>query len=404
MAQTARGDGDVVAVVGVLKSGSAKGTHSPLRWHRTVAIALALILVIYAGFATFTTFRHGPAVDFISFWAAGRLTLGGHPAAAYDIAVHKALELTVGTIGNSVLPFPYPPPFLFFVTPFSLLPYWLAFASWVAVTGAIYVTAFRRVAPLPYSLAHPAALMNALIGQNGLLTSAIFVAGVSRLDRRPLLAGAILGILVIKPQLALLLPVAVIAGHHWRAIGGAALSGGSLLLVGLIAFGPASYAGFLGIARQLTVYIEHGQFPWSELASVFALFRYLGVPQSTALWLHGIVAVGAAAVTAWAWWRKHDARMPILAAATLLIPPYVWTYDTVLMMVPIGWLITNQRQPWLIVLLWLLCALPISAFWGIYHGPNPIPVAALLSIYAMVRESADSRPRAEEDHARVAAA
>lgn len=386
----------------MLNSGSDRRAHSPLRWHRTVALALAILFVVYGGYATFVTYKHGPAVDFISFWAAGRLTLGGHPAAAYNIAVHKALEMTVGNLGNVDLPFPYPPPFLFFVIPFSLLPYWLAFASWIAVTGTIYVYAFRRIAPLPYCLAHPAALMNALIGQNGLLTSAIFVAGVSRLDSRPFIAGAILGILVIKPQLALLLPVAVIAGRHWRAIPGAALSGGLLLLAGLIAFGPASYAGFMKLAPQLASWLQNGQLPWSELASTFALFRFLHVPQAAALWLHAMVAVVAAAVTAWAWRRKHEARIPILAAATLLIPPYVWTYDTLLMMVPIGWLITNQRQPWLIVLLWLLCILPISSFWGVYHGPNTIPVAALMAIYAMLREAGRSQSSRSETHDQTA--
>ena len=55
---------------------------------------------------------------------------------------------------------------------------------------------------------------------------------------------------VIKPQLALAPPVAVIAGRHWSAIGGAALSGGVALLAGLLAFGPASYAGFTGMLRN----------------------------------------------------------------------------------------------------------------------------------------------------------
>ena len=71
-------------------------------------------------------------------------------------------------------------------------------------------------------LAAPAVFINAVGGQNGTWTAALFGGGLSLLERRPLLAGGLLGLLIYKPQLALLIPVALLAGRHWRAFAAAA--------------------------------------------------------------------------------------------------------------------------------------------------------------------------------------
>ena len=76
-------------------------------------------------------------VDFLSFWAAGRMVAEGAGAQIYDIEAHRAVERTVSAVG--ILPFPYPPPFALMLSPFGLLPFGLGFAAWVALTGAFYV-------------------------------------------------------------------------------------------------------------------------------------------------------------------------------------------------------------------------------------------------------------------------
>src|SRR5207244_366457 len=66
--------------------------------------------------------------------------------------------------------------------------------------------------------------VNVIVGQNAFLTLALLLAGVGLLGRRDFAAGAILGLLSYKPQLAIMVPVALLAARHWRAIAGAALS------------------------------------------------------------------------------------------------------------------------------------------------------------------------------------
>src|SRR5207249_2030439 len=118
--------------------------------------------------------------------------------------------------------------------PFALLPLGLAFTVWVIVTGVLYVVASRGWTRPRLAVAQPAVLINGFIGQNAFLTSGLLFGGMRLLRDRPILAGAVLGALVVKPQLGLMLPVAMLAGRQWRAIGGAMLSVAGLLLLGWI--------------------------------------------------------------------------------------------------------------------------------------------------------------------------
>ena len=80
--------------------------------------------------------------------------------------------------------------------------------------------------------------------------------------------------------------------------------------------------------------MRQDKWPWNEFISVFAFVRYFGIDQSIALTIHFIVAAAAAVLTWIAWSRDWEGQLPILAAATLLIPPYLLTYDALLMIIP----------------------------------------------------------------------
>ena len=351
-----------------------------LRWLHVALTGFALLWVILTIYAWTWNFKAPNFTDYLSYWAAGKLALGGEPALAYDVVKHRAMEFTVTKLPPGLLPFPYPPPFLAIVTPFSLLPFIWASAVWVLVTGAIYIVGTRRVGDLPITLGHPSVLMNGLIGQNALLTCPIFVTGALLLRRRPFAAGAILGLLVVKPQLALLLPVAVIAARLWPAVAGAVLSAGAFLLLSLALFGFGAFEGFIKILPLYTELMRQDKWPWNEFISVFAFVRWFGVDQGIALAVHAVVACGAIVLTWVAWSRDWPEQMPILAAATLLVPPYLLTYDSLLMIVPIAFWMKERPRPYLAGLLWLLCFLPISFYFHMYRGPNTVCLAAILSL------------------------
>ena len=96
-------------------------------------------------------------------------------------------------------------------------------AGWYAFYRALRL-AMPGQGALLLALAAPAVFINAVGGQNSTWTAALFGSGLSLLERRPLLAGGLLGLLIYKPQLGLLIPVALLAGRHWRASEGVAVS------------------------------------------------------------------------------------------------------------------------------------------------------------------------------------
>jgi hypothetical protein len=200
------------------------------------------------------------------------------------------------------------------------------------------------------------------------------------LKTRPLLAGAVLGLVVIKPQLAIMLPVAMIAGRHWQAVAGGALSASALHLIGFVALGEASYAAFFEILSTYTGFVSDSRWNWRELASVYALLRYAGFADGVALSIH-IAVAAIAAVMVWQWWR-HDrqGKEAVLAAATLLAPPYLLTYDGVLLGLPVAWLLLHGKRPKTALLVWSLALLTIIAVTGIYELPNTLSIGALVAL------------------------
>jgi hypothetical protein len=352
------------------------------RWYRLAATILSAAFVLCAIQAVSAAYSGAGTPDFLSYWAAGRLTFEGHPAWTYDLARHHAVEQQVMVAAIGTLPFPYPPAFLLALVPFGIAPFWIAFGIWMAVTASLYVAASSRMIDVRFSLAQAAASANFITGQNGFLTSAIFLHGTELLSRRPLVAGLVLGLLSFKPQLALLLPVALLAGREWRAIAGGIICSLTLALLALLLFGEASYEGFLATLPYYTGWLDSGRWSWTELASMFALLRYLGVPQGPALVIHAVIALGAAAMTAHSWATRSERRVPILAAATLLVPPYLFTYDALLLTVPIAFLLRQEnRFPFIGV--WLLSLVPLLN--PVHPIPNVIPIAALLALWAIHR-------------------
>src|SRR5262249_44087813 len=164
-----------------------------------------------------------------SFWAAGHLALKHAAVSAYDPALQHAAEVSaVGHKFPGALPWPYPPVFLFVAAFLALLPYAAAFAAWCVSTLAAYAAVVgpiaKRWGAAGLACAAPWALANAIPGQNGFLTAALIGLPLFLLEKRPGLAGLILGLLSYKPQFGILFPLAFAAGGYWRAFLWAAFS------------------------------------------------------------------------------------------------------------------------------------------------------------------------------------
>ena len=167
-------------------------------------------------------------------------------------------------------------------------------------------------------------------GQNGFLTAALLGGGFALLDRRPLMAGGLFALLAYKPQFALVLPVALIAGRHWRALGAAVAGLVLMTAASIAAFGLSSWRAFFGsLAFTREKVIEQGATGFEKIQSVFAAIRLMGGDVATAYAFQGVSTLGALAALLWLWRSEADRRVKAAATlvATLLSTPYCLDYD-----------------------------------------------------------------------------
>ena len=375
----------------------------PYAAYRLVGNACALIVLAAAAWQFALNVRHPAPRDFLSFWGAAQMALAGKPWLAYDNAALHALQSTVASFGGSgEMTFPYPPAYLLLVAPFGLLSFAAGMIVWSLCTAAFFLFAARRLMPQSgwLALAFPAAFATAAIGQNGFVMAGIFMAGLILLERRPFTAGLVLGCLVLKPQLALLLPVALLAGGRWRTIGGGAVSAIGVLLLGLAVFGTSTTEAWM---HQLPLYGRIGRdglVGWSKLASVYAAGRQAGLEAGPALMLH-LTVLTAAALAVWRIWRSKSgdgAKVAILSAAAPLASPYVFYYDQLILVPAFFWLVRDKVSPAVVAALWCLSLLTLAQLGldqPVNFGPlGPIAIAAL--VYWRWQASERARPdRAE---------
>lgn len=356
---------------------------------RLLAMAVSLCFLFLAVTALVTMLRDPYQMDFISYWAAGKLALAGQAPLAYDFTAHRAVELQATLVAG--IPFGYPPAFLVISGPFALLPYPQAAALWVILTWAAYAAAVRFWAPRAFwiAMAMPPLLINAITGQAGFLIAALFIAGTTVLPKRPLLGGILLGLMVVKPQLGIVLPFALAAGREWRALAGAALSSIGFLLFGLLIFGWSSYQAWLGNAQLYSSVVADGLAGWQRMSSVYAALRFDGIGAAPAWIAQGSVSVIAVAVACLLWRRTTDpsARASALAAATALTTPYLFGYDSLLLVMPLVWLLARGRNPALLALCWALMLLGLMQALGWAGGPNLRPLVPIILLALTWRET-----------------
>src|ERR1700733_1943051 len=173
--------------------------------------------------------------DFLNLWMYGRALFDTDPARFYDVATYNdALASLLGP-GYPGQNWPNPPTALVVMAPFGWLAYFPALIAWFAIgLLAFYLAGRREVSDariLAVVLVSPAALFCVMSGQSSFLTTAALLAIFASLDKRPVIAGVLIGLLTVKPQLGVLFPFALIASGRWRVFLWAAVT--TLVLVAL---------------------------------------------------------------------------------------------------------------------------------------------------------------------------
>jgi alpha-1,2-mannosyltransferase len=347
--------------------------------------------------------------DFVAFWSAGALAARGDPAGVYSLEKMHAMEQAVIGVPTEKWAWNYPPTFLLMVLPLSFLPYLAALAAWVLLTLGGYLRLTYRIAPhrvTPWLfLGFPGVYDNLFFGQNGFLSAILLGGGLLWLDRRPFWAGCLFGLLTYKPQLVILIPVALLAGRRWRALAGAAAGGLGLALASLGLFGTGTWIAFwhnLPFASQL---IEQSIY-WGKMPTIYAAARGLGLSHFPCLLVQGVGSAGALLAVAWVWYRDFPlpSRASVLAIATFLATPYALNYDLAILGLAFAWLGWQEYREErangqiFLILCWAACYLMTQKL-GLQYGLQGTPlilVALLLFALRRAREAERSPGEARQ--------
>jgi hypothetical protein len=287
--------------------------------------------------------------DFSNVYAAGRLTWQGRPAQAYQPALQHAAEKA--TFDGRDVPFygwHYPPFFFAVAVIVAAVPYAWGLALWLAASFAAYLVALRAILPRPETLltaaAFPAVFVNIGHGQNGFLTAALLGGALHLLERRPWLAGILIGCLAYKPQFGVLIPVALMAGGRWRTIGAAAATVAVLIAVSFVTLGGEVWHAFAeSMNFTQTVVLEQGGTGWEKIQSAFSAARMWGAGVHLAYAVQIALGLMLAASLAWLWHgdAAFELKASALATASLLATPYVLDYDLVVLAVAIAFFVRH---------------------------------------------------------------
>jgi hypothetical protein len=349
------------------------------QYQRNLASAAGAVTAIL--FAAFDLYHWAQAYaadnfhnDLTFYYAAAKIGLTHGWQSIYDLQLQQeALDALGSGIQIAQLArYISPPPVAWMAVPLTLLPFQVAYFVWSALLlGALgwtwYLaapgTSRLRLVHLAAAIGWLPVIYGLQLGQPGLFV-ALGVAGSYALLRRdrPFWAGVALGALVLKPQLAFLVPAALLVSGRHRAFWGSVVAIGAIALIAALLVGPTGistyqerldFAAGVPVNRELTI---------AGLLGNVAVARVIQV----------VLAIWALVLAYRLRGRGHEwVFIPALVGG-LVASPYLHLDDLVMLGLA-GWLFlrTSPRPGWSwIVVIALVIAAEGIPFWG------PLPLIA----------------------------
>ena len=336
--------------------------------------------------------------DFLNFWLYGRAAFEANPGQYYDLRTYWAAADAVTGPGYPPQLWSYPPSVMLLAAPFGALHYMVALAIWTAVGIAAFILALRLwtrdpLFLLPLLLA-PAAIFGLVSGQFHYLATAAILTVLRWRESRPLLAGLILGLLTVKPQIGLFFPILLIATRSWRVIFVASLTAVAVAGLTALIWGIDVWLAYFnqGLANQSLVLTDPENLSEQWMATPFINARSAGLSIVAA----GVVQAIASALAVALVWRTFSRRPrpddlranAVFLACATFGTPYMMAYDTLPLVV--GMLLLMPMDPvgrLLTLLAWGLQLLQFA--FGVLHLPGPALIPIVIALY-LVKQPASS--------------
>lgn len=319
------------------------------RWLLFIVLSiLAISILTWLSYVFIIPIFDYPNKDFMTFWTGSRALLEG-----IDLYNDQLWEPLRARYGSSWMPnatAPYPLWTFILTLPFAFFSVEWGAALWLAVSevllaiclyGLVYhVFQYRPTINetiLLFVVAF-ASITNLLIIINGQFTYfllAIFTLFLLLLQRkRPFLAGVVLSLVVLKPNLFILfMPLFalwLLLRRRWHTIGG-----GVTGLAGLLAISWMILPGWIAdwtAVRSKTAVVTVTPTVWGAAHDLFGSDWFIG-----GIMFAILVTIGVG----WYVFTHKDlsdvAVFSLALAASFLVTPYMWTYEHALLLIPWLW-------------------------------------------------------------------
>lgn len=324
-------------------------TVSSIRIRLVVAGIVCTLVGAFAAALYAVYFSSQPGQDWMVYYSAAQAYLDGNLPLIFDgdrlTAYMNAYFADWLQRPLTFHPWLYPPPYLLILIPFGLMSFAASYPLFQLVTFGCLATTLWAIAQrglhrwlLLFSLVlSPAATFTMGLGQNSFLTTALLVGGFGLIGRSPVVAGVLLGILTFKPQLWLLVPIALIAAREWRVLAITIVAAGLFALASLAVFGIEPWRVWIEWVVHPPAEAFANYQKWNHLndESIYTNLFLLGVPAKPSQLgqaVAGCLAVGCV----WLAYRRtarSDLQLVVLLAATALAAPHVANYDMVMVAV-----------------------------------------------------------------------
>ena len=307
--------------------------------------------------------------DFRLNYVAAEIGLTHGWSHIYDLDLERQITASfaqAGIVIDSYHNYVTPPPLAWLLAPFTVFSVPTGFLVWAIVSLAALIAAWWLVCP-GKGIARVALLLIAVafwpmhytfwLGQTATISIAMLALTWWFLEReRWAPAGVVMAIaLFIKPQLLLLLPVALLVSGRWKPALYCAVAGGILGVLSLVSLGQDG----------INSYITSVNFTKGNPIHSVLTFAWFG---------RGLVATGlevtaGVAALLLAWYRRD--RMDLVFALGIVGSTasafYLHEYDAAVFVLP-AWIVLRSRpsvpqQVWLLVGLAAAQLIAIGVFW-----------------------------------------
>lgn len=328
--------------------------------HTSSIVYLPMLCLGLLGFGLGLIFyRNAPGSDLMVFHTAGRLAELGDYATLADGS--RFTELLVKThqawlrVPPGLHPWVYPPTMLPFAMMIGAFPFGFIYPVMIAASLIVLLSCMARC--WPTGSARDLAILLVVLspgtgwcigaGQVSFIAASIILAGLAVLRRRGLAAGLVLSLLTLKPQFALLVPVALVCGGNRRACIGFTLGAAALLALSVAMLGADPWLSWIhfisGTDAHFAAWQETGRYSGQSMDAHLLVLgfssRIAGVGQL-------IASLAAAGIVGWSFATILDTRrrMIVFMVAATLGAPHISNYDAVLSALAAALVLTSPRQ------------------------------------------------------------